>query len=977
MKRRGRRSRGTGSKARRVLGLLLAGGSLLLACGDRPVDDTGADTKDHGKAVGARLKDRLADKERLWTPPQVRAGRWPSLRPLRTGRAALTPRALGEGFLVFLPVLPDKGGSPQDLFERLVRPMLEDLGFAEKQLEDSFWIPDERNVTLPEPDLDAMLRWICRSPEVDENPLDRRLCDVYTQRSSAASGDDSGGDDPLAAWVQAMHGEGLDQGLAQKWRDLTKPETELFFGQGVRQVEVAAGQIVPWVPIEHAGVFAVGRQGEMFQTLQGRIYPQYEIVNQVILTAQQAIDYSLDDDLGDGNCLLQDGEPSRSDLLLLPMGAAEEVPTLHFAYRLQTPVSQCWIDAEHGTTLFDEPLIAEAASPEEVLLQVEAEVYHRSPASAKTRPTPMYVDAAEDGFYGLHLDGTMTLVPPPGIEAFAGDAAAAPADVTASEDVTAPVCIGTADDSEAWRFLQVDLFATLQRQIETVRAAGLFDSFPDPPLQVELVADEYKAEVKGSAMRFGFDPEAQGEGCPDIEGLRLGASQDHSVVAHELGHLISRHLTSNRPVDWCHSPAAAGESEVAPGRPPCPVPNPLELQIFHDHADTWANTLEGTPCWGDWVGRNLAGPGVGQACQEPAEDAGSMPRLATVGLPFVAQQPRNHFPEGRCDTEIPGQLCGDSADSSFRGPYGDGQIAATALWQLRQGLAGRQPIVGRLQFLVRLVRTLRHVGWDGWQCGAELDSVDRACDQEIYAGLSELEFQLARQWAEALSRGPSQRPGAEMLNEVTAAFAKVGIFLIPAALLVTPLDAEVSPRVGDAVIDAFMPDEPSPAVPEALRPFLASGDHLLVDGPPPAFHVWTGPRYLLQEDGQAWLRDGLDGAPCNRCFQVEVATDAAFRDALVASPWTAVDTDPTNRRQAQCYGQWRLPEAQWRALSAQGERLYYRVTTHTPRGDDCSVGDQPESKRQSTRPGQGLWHVPAPSVRLHRLSAGLASLKSP
>jgi hypothetical protein len=210
--------------------------------------------------------------------------------------------------------------------------------------------------------------------------------------------------------------------------------------------------------------------------------------------------------------------------------------------------------------------------------------------------------------------------------------------------------------------------------------------------------------------------------------------------------------------------------------------------------------------------------------------------------------------------------------------------------------------------------------------------------------LYDFHVQLASEWA------ASDAPGR--FAKVAAGMARAGLFLIPYQCLdglAETADPTVCPSGedgADAVID--IDDDTLADDVEAAGVRYRETDYLAEGGPPPLFHVWTGPRYRLDGASGEATEGGGKPPPCNRRFTVDVARDPGFTvgPALITSP--PLDADAT------CYGTWRPGAEEWRRLvdAAPGSpHVYYRATTH-----DAGGGNE----RSSLRPGAGLLTVPAP-----------------
>ncbi len=413
-----------------------------------------------------------------------------------------------------------------------------------------------------------------------------------------------------------------------------------------------------------------------------------------------------------------------------------------------------------------------------------------------------------------------------------------------------------------------------------------------------------------STMSFGACRGYYDSACPDYsDGTSsldncMNFAHDNTVIAHEVGHNVTSKLTNWRAFDWCGSKKCA---------------LPVGWRSLHDLADFWSAHLESTNCVGGWVCKNVGGVDAALDCHSHTEGSG-LPRLHELPLPFDSDAPGDHFPEHR---------------RVATGEYADMQIAAAALWELQLGMRSKSRTAGLLPVAPRFTRTLRKTGFLGF--------TPASTDLGIYEYLFELENELADEW---------QSAAGHLTSKVTAAFARAGLFLVPYQCLDwdpandDPRFCPAGDHGGDAVIDV---DDNDPDDDYAIRGVShAEVDYLELSGPAPAFHVWTGPRYRFDADGNAQLT----AQPlCNREYRVDLSTDPELSsDTTVDSGWRSVP-------EAACYGQWTPSPDQWTLLQAggPGARIYYRVTTRDAGGDNTRI---------STAPGNGMWTVPPPYVVL-------------
>jgi hypothetical protein len=490
-------------------------------------------------------------------------------------------------------------------------------------------------------------------------------------------------------------------------------------------------------------------------------------------------------------------------------------------------------------------------------------------------------------------------------------------------------------------FQQVSLYGNLYRNWRLALGLGVFEPFPGCPLEPRINLDACfgpteTLEFSGGCAAY------KASNCPDARPRPwyhgdnyLNFAHDSTMVSHEMGHHVIDRFTNARPEDWCGSTS-------------CSLP--LGFGDLHDLADAWADHLANTNCTGGWAARNQVGTPQSSNC---AHDwtVGLIPRLHEVDWPYLGNPSGDHFPESRC--------LGCNV-------YDDMQIAAAALWRVREGMRSKCRPSGHPQYAVRLARALKHTGFFHIASGSDL---------RIYELLYDLEYAMVDQWAFAgQNSGPPAfgHNGEHTTNKVLAGFAKTGMFLVPPSCIdgaADPLDANCSSDTGaDAVIDIededFADDLLSNDVLHREQDFLELG------GPAPRLLVWTGPTYKFLGD------DAEYDTVCNSRAFIEMSRDVTFPPGLdagglpitVNSGWIdemlagsgscgSFTEGTCETEAAPCYLEWRPSAAQWASLQAGGamSKIYYRVTTKDAAGGNWRI---------STQPMNGHWTVPPPYALL-------------
>ena len=848
----------------------------------------------------------------------------PKLLP-KSGRASW-PAFDGDSFFVSIPAQLSGGQSSADVFGGVVAPVLRAVGF-ERKLEELSGAQGS-GTRLPPADLARLATVVCY--EVDDRRFERYQPVCNTMRR---------GEPNSIAERVFLNGDGMTS--AQFKADLERPRLEYFFRQ-----------MSDNVPIEHMGVLAGRWDGEAVTVVQGTVLNRFSLTNARKLEPAAAIDIALKQLAGMKGVGGVDRERKQhAELVLLPYGAAQladgsNVAGLRYAYRtllfgtVPLPGTRqvihgswlAWIDAQSGKLLQLVPQFDEVSAT--------GMSWRRDP-STPTQLRFTEVDPSSGGQYILEFKdaapGRFTRIDRLGNAVFT-DGEVSIADNTGGSSPTfaqfnqAPisdaanaVCATGGNNT----FRQVNALAHLDNYRQLIMAAGSFPVFPEAQLTVWMDAPGsstnfavYDAFGTGqSQLRFTEGPGFVHANCPDEPNTKMNGAQDATTMTHEFAHISTKRLQNRRPADWC-------------GMAPCPMP--AGGAMFHDFADAWANGYASTPCMSGYSNKNQGGGNASLNCIANHVEDGNLPRLAAVTVPFDPLNPQDHFPEHRNFQE---------------GPYPDGQIAAAALWMVRQGMRSKCLPSGTAQFWVRLNRALWNFGF--------LTTTCTGCDRDIYRFLQDLQKKMAEQWATAGQPGgpPAfHHNGAHTTNKVMSGFAKTGVFLVPYQCLdgdAATEDAGFCPAAsggengGDAIVDV---DDNETADDVNIDGIVhREVDYSRRAGGPPTFHAWTGPRIKFNAVGNARAFTPSVATPsiCNTKFQVEVANDDAFTSNLTVSGWINVPTTAA----PECYGTWTPATAEWDTLKgAAGDvKLYYRVRTR-----DAADANE----KISTSPGNGLFTVP-------------------
>ena len=884
-----------------------------------------------------------------FTTVRVRARPIPLTRAPKAKPAALpkTAEATFPGFngdAIFVVLEPRTVGAldASRVLVDVIRPIMSAAAFPARGAGSV--VPPRKSMGTPlrKANLSTVAALACQ--EFEREPRDRlkdiqAMCDVMTGRA-----------DPSAEVDLAfLNGEGMT--FAQFKADLERRQIQYFFSQHVGGV-----------PIEHAGLLATRWEGETVTTVHGTLFTRFVRANLPKLSFSEAT--------ARGLALLRKlrgvaGVNRRLEtpgvLVLLPWGRARDAsgrlaPALRYAYRTLVrgavvqpegkPERASWIayfDAATGAIL---ELI-----PQDKEVSAAGERWRRDPGT----PTVVdffQVDPASGGTYTLQRAGVWTRVDRLGdgdfddgevaISSSSGGSSSTFANFSQSplNDDANAVCASGGNNS----YRQINAFAHLSRMREMVVGAGTIPTFPQAAVTIwtdtSLSGNSANYDYFGSGQsRLNF---VAGAGfahalCPNAPGvfdnsgsndLPLPGTNDPTSMVHEFGHIITPRLQERRPSNWC-------------GMASCPMPTAAGHDAFHDFADGLGHAYASVNCQGGYSRKNVGGANASFLCVANHNEGGLLPRLSDAAVPFdPAVSVHDHFPEKRAV---------QTSD------YADGQIAGAALWATRRGMRSKCLPSGTPQYFIRLIRALYAFGFLASASGA---------DRERYRFLQDLEKQLVNQWA--TSGQPGGPPGfahngAHTTNKVTSGFARAGMFLVPWQCIdgdnatTEPSSCPGGENGGDAIVDVADNDPADdPTIDGVLHP---ENDWLERAGPPPTFHIWTGPRFKFTAAGSAsgFTPSLATPSPCYVQFQVEVSDTADFSGTVATStpgagPWQTVSQTTV----PQCYATWTMGVGPWNMLkgSSGDVRLYYRVRTRNVMGDAAT-------ERISTSPGAGLYAVPA------------------
>jgi hypothetical protein len=831
----------------------------------------------------------------------------PGEGPVPEGVTLSYPGFDGGAFSAVLAVHAQEGEmSPSQALEQIA-PVLRAAGFGRILPE----LTPGEPLSLPAPDLKALAEEICREAALQEDGTSVEVCAALR------------GEGPPSAEAEAAIQEAYGLSFAAMKTDLESATLQYPFSH-----------VVGGVVVDGAGVSAFRHQGRSLSLIQGSLFTRYVLANQADPErkekALKAARLRLAGQWGIGTEPELIGEP---ELVLIPDGVApspggETVTALRYAWRgllglPNDPKSwMVWADATSGDLLRVVPQWNHGSTGTR---EVKGMRWRRDPGLCKpggkpcTEVVEFQVDPLKDGNLALRLEGVFLRLEN---ESGSSLAVSGPGfDLPPINRYQKAVCAAQGNDA----FRQVNAYSHVYSLREIVKSAGIVPPFPEKPMEIHVdVRDENDKDGSGAY----YDSEAterdassslwlaDGQGffdkeCSSLEGRRLNGAQDVTVMAHETSHLFVQRLQERRPARWC------GRSQ------PCPLPDALGHNILHDFADGLAFSYASTNCFAGWTAKNLTGVDASLYCRKSSE-AGGFPRAAEL--------PADRFPEHRRIDER---------------EYANGQIAASALWEIRKGMRSKALAAGTAEYWVRLLRSLWGFGFLKNTCSKTTERDGRnyydSCDRDVFLYLRDLEEKMVGQWAAA----PPAGVGRQTVSKVLSGWAKAGLYLTPFVCLdgdpattdlkACPADSSGREAAPEAVIEIDDRDTgDDPVVDGIAHPEV---DYLKKSGPPPRFRVWTGPHYRFSKAGIAVTTE----PPCGVRYEVEVAADAGFKTKRWTSGSVAVPPGQV------CQAEMDLPAASWQALRTE-PRIYYRVKTWDVLGRE----------RISTSPGAGAFQIEPP-----------------
>jgi hypothetical protein len=511
-------------------------------------------------------------------------------------------------------------------------------------------------------------------------------------------------------------------------------------------------------------------------------------------------------------------------------------------------------------------------------------------------------------------------------------------------------------------FRSAHLRGHLDRILSLSEHGGVLQPFAPLSLVLDASGSDNTAnfDLRTITLIKGPDP---GRGCAPSTSANRSGAEDGTIVAHEIGHLVTAQLQlDNRCLT-----------------DDCPYLNPNNRSFFHDYADGLAAMWTQTPCIGGWARTGGAGTrgDLAAACAAGNESSGlprvlyaddreSVPDLAFGLYPVLLPHAGQAFVPPLAKPVMGASLRIDRFPDHRRigggglGDYADGQIVGSAFWHLWQGMYS---LVNDAASPVLWSRINRGIWSTGFAPSSCLESP--SCDLNIYRAARELLIHLGEEWKETDA-------GQSSMNKLLAAFARAGIFAVPPMCLEAdsvatdaddPVLCEKGLNAGDAIVIADDRTTTDGRNQWGIR--LADDDFIAAGGtttPGPLFRVWTGPTFEFDATGTA-VDVATGTRRCNGLYQVtyRLAGNPATERS---SGWLTLPPDV-------CYGEWSMDDTRFQELKALGgnapriEVEYWVETTFDAPGDGswtCELGrttGMEPTRRSSLCPGGGLWSLPS------------------
>ncbi|MEK9629953.1 MAG: hypothetical protein VW455_13150 [Nitrospinota bacterium] len=454
---------------------------------------------------------------------------------LPEGAQAVLPSFDGGSFFVTLPPRKQNSVSTKDVFESIVLPILNSIGFEKGK--NSFSLPPEKGIKMPAANFKGLVQDLASQYKNYKFPLRPKTQKIF----NAALG---------KAEITPEINQALEIGEGMGFKQLVANIER-------REIQYPFQQVVDNIPIEHTLILANRWEGQSVTSVRGTVIQNYRINNQKNIVPQKAARMGIKAlaNIKGVEKVVTRKLKNGPHLLLLPYGSDSEGNTLlRFSYRMflwtvfkteDTPFL-VWLDAETGKILKLLPIYDH--------VKAEGKAYIRNP-DLGTFDSNFEVDPAMGGEYTLKKDGLTNRIDY-GTDGDPSNDLSIPDNTNGSSsslanfnqppinDATTSICAS----GENTGFEQVSLMHALTFYTKHIINLGIYQPFPkldgvlsDPPEpfnpRIEIEGSGY---CNGhSSMRFGVCSGYYDSNCPNTVNQQLNWTHDKTMVAHEMGHNIT------------------------------------------------------------------------------------------------------------------------------------------------------------------------------------------------------------------------------------------------------------------------------------------------------------------------------------------------------------------------------------------------------------------------------------------------------
>ncbi len=435
-------------------------------------------------------------------PPSPPAARplSPMATALPAGARAQFPAYDGDGFFVTLPPRATATVSADSVRDDVIAPILRAFGLSMNV--STLLMPPATGVLMPL----ASVRGLAHAALADYEKSPG-LFRPYTRRVLDAATGVTPPDEALDGVVFAHEGRTF---------------TELSRHIERQEIQYAFAQAIDGVPIEYTAVVGSRWDGQTISTVFGTVSDCYASLGCYVITNAPIIDRAtaineavriLATTMG-GQLSALRAFLDAGFLVLVPDGVdASGRRLLTYAYRTVVQLRigdndvtfMLWADAERRRPVKVERLL-QSFNDGTGSVMATGLAFRRDPG-AGSMPVRFRVDAARNGWYTLELRDFasrlhVVMDPPTDAADVSIDAGQFGSSGTLANFAQAPIWdvyrapCATGPRGGNIAFLQVNLFATVYRQVAAFVAAGMFAGFPEVPLQPKLQHQDRRVQCR-------------------------------------------------------------------------------------------------------------------------------------------------------------------------------------------------------------------------------------------------------------------------------------------------------------------------------------------------------------------------------------------------------------------------------------------------------------------------------------------------